>query len=101
MLLGHYFARLWLEFAADLAAPRAVFEGLMRPRCLLDRRNVLPSLVVAGTVSVMQRIKNAKAPLPRSIQDVHHMRNTVVRFSNTLQAIPYFAALGNEIVIRI
>ena len=35
------------------------------------------------------------------IDDLHHMRNTFVRFGNTLQAIPYFAALGNEIVVRI
>jgi hypothetical protein len=43
MLLGHDFARLRLELAADLAAPRAVFEGLSRPRCLLNWRNVLPT----------------------------------------------------------
>jgi hypothetical protein len=29
------------------------------------------------------------------------MRNTVVGFSNTLQAIPYFASLGNEVVIGV
>jgi hypothetical protein len=29
------------------------------------------------------------------------MRNTLVGFSNTLQAIPYFASFGNEIVVRI
>jgi hypothetical protein len=29
------------------------------------------------------------------------MRNTFVRFGNTLQAIPYFAAFGNEVVVRI
>jgi hypothetical protein len=47
MLLGNDFARLRLELAADLAAPRAVFEGLSQPGCLLNRRNVLPGLVVA------------------------------------------------------
>jgi hypothetical protein len=31
MLLGNDFARLRLELAADLAAPRAVFEGLSQP----------------------------------------------------------------------
>src|SRR5262249_37117892 len=47
MLEGHDFARLRLEPAADLATPRAIFEGPMRPGCLLNRRNVLPGLVVA------------------------------------------------------
>jgi len=30
-----------------------------------------------------------------------HMRNTLVGFSNAFYAIPYFAAVGNEVVIRI
>ncbi len=101
MLERHDVAGLRYEFAADLAAPRAVFEGLPRPRCLLDRRNVLPTLVVAWTVSTMQRIKDAKLRLPRRIQDLQHMRNTTVLFCNRLQAIPYLASLGNEIVVRI
>ena len=29
------------------------------------------------------------------------MRNTIIGFCNSLQAIPYFASLGNEIVVRI
>ena len=29
------------------------------------------------------------------------MRNTTICFCNSLQAIPYLASLGNEIVIRI
>src|SRR5215510_7471058 len=32
MLLGHDVARLRREFVADLATPRAIFEGLSRPR---------------------------------------------------------------------
>ena len=47
VLQGHHIAGLRLEFESDLAAPRAVFEGLVRPRCLLNRRDVLPALVVA------------------------------------------------------
>ena len=43
MLLGHDIARLRGEFAADLATPRAVLEGLSQPRCLLDRRNFEPA----------------------------------------------------------
>jgi hypothetical protein len=48
-----------------------------------------------------QRIENAKLSLPRSIQDLQHMRTTIISFSNRLQAIPYFASLGDEIVVRI
>src|SRR5262245_17485711 len=73
----------------------------MRPGCLLNRSNVLPGLVVARTVSMMQRIEDAKLCLPRNVQDLQHMRNTTIGFRNALQAIPYFASLGNEIVVRI
>ena len=34
-------------------------------------------------------------------KDLCHMRNALVAFSNTLDAIPYLAALGNEIVVRV
>ena len=50
---------------------------------------------------MMQRIEDAKLRLPRSIQDLQHMRNTLICFCNSLQAIPYLASLGNEVVIRI
>src|SRR5258706_9222947 len=46
MLERHDLARLRFEFAADLATPRAVFEDFSQPGCLLNRRNVLPGLVV-------------------------------------------------------
>src|SRR4030095_153656 len=59
MFGGHDITRLRFEFAADLATPRAVFECLSRPGGLLNRRNVLPSLVVARVISTMQRIENA------------------------------------------
>src|SRR5262249_35098860 len=88
MLLGHDITRLRFEFAADLAAPRAVFEALMHPRCLLDRRDVLPGLVVAGAVSMMECIEDAKARFPRRIHNLQHMRNTTICFCNSLQAIP-------------
>ena len=101
MLLGDDFARLRLELAADLATPRAAFEGLSRPRCPLDRCNILPGLLVARTVSMMQRIENAKFRLPRSIQDLQHVSNTIIGFGYVLQAIPYLAALGNEVVVGI
>src|SRR3984957_14965860 len=34
-------------------------------------------------------------------QNLPHMRNTLVSFGNVLYSIPYFAAFGNEVVIRI
>src|SRR5207245_1753621 len=89
MLKSHDVTRLRGEFAADLAAPRPVFEDLMRPGCLLDRRDVPPTLVVAGAIATMQRIEDAQPRLPRRMQDLHHMRHTAIRFRNSLQAIPY------------
>src|SRR5215475_7201200 len=88
MLKGHDVARLRCEFTADLATPRPVFEGLMRPSCLLNRSNVLPGLVVAWTIAMMQRIEDANFCLPRSIQDLQHIRHTTICFGHTTQAIP-------------
>ena len=84
MLRRDNFAWLRLEFSADLATPRTVFEGPVRPRRLLNGRNVLPSLVVARTVLAMQCIENTKPCYPRNIQDLQHMRNAIVRFGNAL-----------------
>src|SRR5215813_3123274 len=78
MLEGHDVARLRLEFNADLGAPCPVFEGLMRPSRLLNRSNVLPGLVVAWTVTMMQRIEDAKFRPARSIQDLQHIRHTTI-----------------------
>src|SRR6185503_20158985 len=75
MFMGDDVSWLRLEFAADLAAPSAIFEGLPRPSCLLNWRNVLPILLVSRTVATMQRIENAKLRIPRCIQDLQHMRN--------------------------
>src|SRR5262249_41253347 len=47
MLRGDDIAALWSEVPVDLAAPRAVLEGLSRPRDPLNRCEVLPRLVVA------------------------------------------------------
>jgi len=66
MLRGDNFAWLRLESCADLTTPRAMFEALVQPAGFLDGRNVLPDLVVARTVSMMQRIENAKPRLPRT-----------------------------------
>ena len=101
MLRGDNVAWLRLEPGTDLATPSAIFEALSQPPCLLNGRNILPGLVIAGTVSMMQRIENAKSRLPRRIQDSQHIRNTLISFCNSLQAIPYLAPLGNEVVIWI
>src|SRR5215469_9091560 len=101
VFLSDNFAWLRREFGADLATPGAVFEGLSQPSCLLDRCNVLPAFIVAWTVSVMQRIKNTNPRLPGSSHDIQHVRNAVICFCDILDAIPYFASLGNEIVVWI
>jgi hypothetical protein len=49
----------------------------------------------------MQRIEDPKPRLPHCVQDLQHMRDAVIRFCNSPNAAPYFAAFGNEIVIRI
>src|SRR5262245_53364864 len=41
------------EFGAEVAAPSAEFKTLVPPRSPLNRRDVLPGLVVAGTVTVV------------------------------------------------
>ena len=45
---GHDFARTRHELGTNLTAPRAVFKTLVPPRCLLNRCDVLPGLVVPG-----------------------------------------------------
>ena len=68
MLRGYDIAGVRFELGADLTAPCPVFEGLSRPDCLLNRREVLPGLVVACTVSPMQRIENADFRLRRALR---------------------------------
>src|SRR5215469_2342900 len=93
--------RLRHELGPDLAAPCAVFKSLSVPCRLLYWRNVFPSLIVARTVTTMQCIEDTKLRLPRRVQYLQHMRNAVIRFCNSPNAVPYFAAFGNKIVIRI
>src|SRR5262245_10158416 len=81
-------AWLRLELGANLAAPRAVFESFAPPRCLLDGRNVFPGLIVAWTISAMQRIEDANLRLPSGGQKLQHVRNAMVGFSNGLDPIP-------------
>ena len=76
-------------------------EDLPRPSGLLNGRNVLPSLVVARTVASMERIEHAQLRVPRRTEDRGHVRNAVIGFCHTLQALPDLAALGDEIVIGV
>src|SRR4249920_489294 len=101
MLEGNNISWLWFEFGAELTAPRTVLEGLVQPRRLLHRRDVLPRLVVTWTVSMMQCIEHAQSRLPRRIQDLQHMRDAVVGFGDRLQAVPKLPALGDEVVVRV
>src|SRR5262245_47376377 len=101
MLSGDNLTRLGLEFGTDLAAPSAVFEGFSSPRCPLDRRNILPSLVIARSISMMHCVEDAKLRFPRGVEDLQHIRNAAIRLRDSPHAVPELAALGNEVVIGI
>src|SRR5215510_9497203 len=101
MLSGDNLTWLRLEFGTDLATPGAVFEGFSPPSCPLDRRNILPSLVVARSISMMQCIEDPKLRLPRGVEDLQHIRNAAIRLRDSPNAVPELAAFGNEVVIGI
>src|SRR5262245_4869458 len=81
------------EFGTELATPCAVFEGLVLPRGSLNRRNVDPGFVVARTISMMHGIEDAELRCARCIQELQHVRNAVVCFSDSLDARPNLAAV--------
>src|SRR5499427_6697582 len=89
------------EFGTELATPCAVFEGLVLPRGSLNRRNVGPCFVVACAIPMMHGIEDAKLRCAGGIQDLQHVGNAVVCFSDSLDSGPDLAALGNEIVVGI
>src|SRR5262245_37492742 len=89
------------EFGTELATPCAVFEALVLQRASLNRRNVCPRLVVACTIPMMHGIEDAKLHCARGIQDLQHVGNAAVCFSNSFDARPNLAALGNEVVVGI
>src|SRR5215467_4787813 len=89
------------EFRTKLATPCAVFEALVLPRASLNRRDVLPCFVVACTISMMHGIEDAKLHRARGIQDPQHVGNAVVCFSDSFDAGPDLATLGNEVVVGI
>src|SRR5262249_49310606 len=94
-------ARVRLEPGTNLATPCAVFKGLAGQTSFLDRRDIFPSFIIARTVTTMHRIENAELRLPCCVQNLQHIRNTVVGLSHALDAIPYLTSLRNEIVVRI
>jgi hypothetical protein len=101
MLLDDDFARAWREFDTEFATPGAELKGLSRPSRLLNGRNLFPCLIVSRTVSVMHRIENPQLRLTCGIQDLQHMRHALIRLGDGANAIPYLAALRNEVVIGI
>src|SRR5215475_8767842 len=88
MLRGDDLAWLRFEPGTDLATPRLIFEALSRPRYLLNGRNVLPGLVIARSISMMQCIEDPKPRLPRGVEDLQHMRNAVIGFCNGPDVVP-------------
>src|SRR4029077_7169059 len=93
--------RLRREFGSELAAPGAVLEDPSLPSRLLDRRDVLPGLVVAGAVAMMRRIEDAQPGLARRVQDPQHVRNAAIGFRDRLDPVPDLAALGDEVVVGV
>src|SRR5262245_62002551 len=89
------------EFGTELATPCAVFEALMLPRASLNGRNVRPRFVVACTIPMMHGIEDANLHCARDIQDFYHVGDAVVCFSDSFDAGPDLAALGNEVVVGI
>src|SRR5262252_700341 len=89
------------EFGTELATPCAVFEAHVMPRGSLNRRNVGPRFVVAGTIPMMHGIEDANLHCARGSQDLQHVGNAVVGFSDSFDAGPDLAALGNEVVVGI
>jgi hypothetical protein len=49
----------------------------------------------------MHRVENPDTGFSSRFKNLRHMRNTLVALGDALYAIPYFAALGNEVVIGI
>lgn len=89
------------ELVAELASPRAIFEGLMRPSRPLNRRDVLPGFVVTQSVAPMHGIEDPKLRLPCRVQNLQHMRNTAVRLGDSFDAGPELPAFRDEVVIWI
>src|SRR3954470_7755991 len=101
MVLSDDIARLRCELVAQLAAPGAEFECLAVPRSFLDGCDVLPGLVVAGTVPTVQRVEHPNVGRTRLVAPLLHVRDAAVGFGDSLQPVPHLAALGDEVVVRV
>ena len=101
VLAGDDLTRGRYELGAEFAAPGAEFETPASPCGALDRRDVFPRRIVAGTESVMHGIENPELRLARRMQNLLHMRNTVIRFRYGLDPRPDLATLGNEVVVGV
>src|SRR4029077_12495842 len=101
MLRRDDIARLRFEPGPNFTAPSPVFERLPRPPCFLNGRDVLPSLIVARSISTMHRIENADTSFSRGVEDLGHMGNAFVALGDPLYAVPEFSAFGDEVVIWI
>ena len=86
MLFGDDLAWPGRELGTDFATPRAVFEALVFPRRLLNRRNILPGFVVARTVPMMHGIEEAELRLPCGIQDLRMCGTQLFASANSLDA---------------
>src|ERR1041385_857377 len=69
MFAGDDLVSFGYELGAEFATPCAIFEGLVTPRRLLNRRDVLPGFVVARTVAVVHGVEYRKLRVTHGIQD--------------------------------
>src|SRR5215471_9207577 len=50
---------------------------------------------------MVHRVENPHPYLSCNVEQLQHMRNAIISLCDALDAIPYFSALGNEIVVGI
>src|SRR5262245_57925450 len=101
MFEGNDFSGKWHKFGAKLTAPGSILKSLSLPSASLDWRDVLPGLIVAGTIATMWCKEDAQLRVACRPQDFQHVGDTVVRFSDCLNSAPKLSAIGDEIVIWI
>src|SRR5262249_17953876 len=101
VFLCHNLTWLRHEFGTELATPCAVFEALMLPPSSLIRTHVPTCFVGCSMIPMMHGREDAKLRFARRIQDLQHVGNAVVCFSDSFDAGPDLATLGNEVVVRI
>src|SRR5215470_5262767 len=101
VLLSHNLAWFRREFGPDLATHVPYSKALRDQVALLNGCDVFPGLIVGRAVSMMERIEDANPHVPRRIQKLQHIRNAIICLCNISDAIPYFASLGNEMVVGI